>query len=169
MSNFEKCFEKLILIEGGYVNDSFDSGGETKYGITKNTARKNGYMGNMKDLPLSFAKEIYKKSYWDINKLDEIKDEKIQEEIFDTGVNCGTSTAIKFIQKAFNILSPGSPLIVDGKIGRHTLNAINNYKYPNRLFKIANAYQAKYYLEIAENNPKNEKFVYGWLKQRVTI
>lgn len=169
MSNFEKCFEKLILIEGGYVNDSYDSGGETKYGITKNTARKNGYMGSMKDLPLSVAKDVYKKNYWDINKLDEINNENIQEEIFDTGVNCGTSTAIKFIQKAFNILSPGSPLTIDGKIGKNTLNAINNYKYPNRLLKLANAYQVKHYLEITEKNEKNEKFIFGWLDNRVKV
>ena len=33
----------IIEIEGGYVNDPNDSGGETNYGVTEKVARDNGY------------------------------------------------------------------------------------------------------------------------------
>ena len=35
MANFNIEFEKLILAEGGYVNDSDDAGGETYLGISR--------------------------------------------------------------------------------------------------------------------------------------
>ena len=37
-------------IEGGYVNDPDDKGGETCHGVTLTTAREYGYKGKMKDL-----------------------------------------------------------------------------------------------------------------------
>ena len=33
--NFDKCLEMLLQHEGGYVNDSRDSGGMTNLGVTK--------------------------------------------------------------------------------------------------------------------------------------
>ena len=38
MSTFDNAFVHVIGVEGGYVNDPRDTGGETNYGITKNTA-----------------------------------------------------------------------------------------------------------------------------------
>ena len=35
MANFDKSFNKLILTEGGYVNDPADRGGETYLGISR--------------------------------------------------------------------------------------------------------------------------------------
>ena len=58
--NIEQYLEELIKREGGYVNNPADRGGATKYGITQAVARENGWNGNMKDLPLEFAKSIYK-------------------------------------------------------------------------------------------------------------
>ncbi|OUJ77248.1 hypothetical protein BXA17_19190, partial [Acinetobacter baumannii] len=62
--NIEQYLDELIKREGGYVNNPADRGGATKFGITEAVARENGYKGNMKDLPLEFAKSIYKKQYW---------------------------------------------------------------------------------------------------------
>ena len=39
----EKIISEIIRIEGGYVNDPSDSGGETRYGITKAVALENNY------------------------------------------------------------------------------------------------------------------------------
>jgi len=166
---FDAAFKKVIMLEGGYVNNPLDPGGKTKYGITERTARAHGYEGKIRDLTLEWAKQIYKKSYWDTLRLDEINDPHIQFELFDTGVNCGTRRALKFTQQAYNLLVKGSPLVVDGLIGKRTILAINRYKYPNRIVKLANALQAKYYLELAEGNEKFEAFIFGWLDHRVEI
>lgn len=58
--NIEQYLEELIKREGGYVNNPADRGGATKYGITQAVARENGWNGNMKDLPLEFAKVFIK-------------------------------------------------------------------------------------------------------------
>lgn len=157
------------MLEGGYSDHPCDTGGKTKYGITEATARKHGYKGEMRELSLSLAKDIYKKDYWNVNRLDEIKDPDIQGELFDTGVNCGTKTALKFIQKAYNLLVEGNFLAVDGIIGQATIRALNSYSKPERIVGTANAYQAKYYLEITEGNAKNKAFIWGWLNKRVKI
>ena len=90
----------IIKIEGGYVNDPADSGGETKYGITKRVARLNGYEGAMKHLPQTTAFAIYAKRYWDSLSLDEIeqRSNSIAKELADTGVNMGTGRAAEFLQ-----------------------------------------------------------------------
>ena len=35
MANFKESFDKVILAEGGYVNDPDDAGGETYLGISR--------------------------------------------------------------------------------------------------------------------------------------
>jgi lysozyme family protein len=45
MSLFDREFEKLIDVEGGYTNNPDDSGGETMWGVTIAVARRNGYTG----------------------------------------------------------------------------------------------------------------------------
>ena len=58
----ERIINEIIRVEGGYVNDPSDSGGETNFGITVAVARANGYVGCMLDLPRSVAFDIY--SQW---------------------------------------------------------------------------------------------------------
>ena len=60
MSRFDRCVNKVIELEGGYSDHSCDRGGKTKYGITQRTAREHGYTGDMRDLTLEEAKDIYK-------------------------------------------------------------------------------------------------------------
>jgi lysozyme family protein len=166
MTDFEKCFENTVMLEGGYSDHPYDSGGKTKYGITESVAKSNGYLGDMKDLTLEFAKKIYKKDYWDANRLDELNNFDIKAEIFDTGVNCGIKTAAKFMQKAYNLLSTSNFIAVDGIVGKETIKALNNFLKQNRIVTVANAYQIKYYLEITEANSKNKAFIFGWLDKR---
>jgi len=58
---FDKIFDYLLKVEGGYSNDKYDIGGKTKYGIIEVEARKYGYKGHMRDMPLSIARDIYDK------------------------------------------------------------------------------------------------------------
>lgn len=164
---FEKVFEEILKKEGGYVNHPNDSGKSTNFGITEAVARKHGYHGHMKDFPVSYAKNIYYTDYYKNPRINEIIDDKLRMEVFDTAVNCGTKTAIKFLQESFNLINPGSPLSIDGIIGHQTLKHINNYKSQNRLLVLCNALQAEYYLKITRNNEKNESFIFGWLDKRV--
>lgn len=114
--NFDKAFERLIGHEGGYSNLPDDPGGETMFGVTKKIAVANGYTGPMRDLPLATAKTIYRKSYWDSVRADELPD-AVRFDVFDCSVNSGPGQAIRFLQRATKTAE-------DGKLGPVTLRAV---------------------------------------------
>lgn len=170
----------IIEREGGYSNNPNDAGGETMYGITKDVARKNGWRGEMKDLPLAVAYKIYSDKYWDALNLDGIEKLSlpIAVEIADTGVNMGVATAAKFLQRSLNVFnSQGKDypdIKVDGQIGGATISALNKFllkrgaKGEQTLLKALNALQGAGYISIAEYNPKNETFTFGWFVNRIS-
>ncbi|MDO5089873.1 MAG: NlpC/P60 family protein, partial [Leptotrichiaceae bacterium] len=88
---FEKIFKYLTDVEGVYSNHKNDKGGATKYGIIEAEARKYGYKGNMRELPLETAKEIYKNKYFYGNKLDKINDDRVALSVCDWIVNSGSN------------------------------------------------------------------------------
>jgi lysozyme family protein len=61
---FDQLAPTLVRIEGGFVNDPNDAGGETNFGITKAVARANGYSGAMRDMTRGQALAIYRAEYW---------------------------------------------------------------------------------------------------------
>lgn len=181
MSIKKKIIDQIIEIEGGYVNDPKDSGGETKYGITKATAYAYGYAGSMKELPRELAFEIYSKKYWDRLNLSLIEawSEEIAEELADTSVNMGPETATKFLQRSLNVLNMQgkifNDLMVDGDLGVKTLSVLKIFlahrdgHAEEVLLKMLNALQGAKYISLAERREKDEAFVFGWFKNRVKI
>lgn len=117
MANFDIEFEKLILSEGGYVNDSDDAGGETYLGISrKNNPKWIGWktIDSIKKIYgtknitarlkanksiTNSAKLLYKINYWDVLELDDIPNQDIAHQLFDTCVNCGKAVAISIAQQ----------------------------------------------------------------------
>lgn len=114
MSTFDDAFAALVGNEGGYVNNPADPGGETMWGVTSRVARANGYLGPMKDLPQSTAKQIAKAVYWDPLHLDEF-DGRIAFQMLDANYNGGFT--VKWAQQA-------SGAVADGKMGPATIAAI---------------------------------------------
>lgn len=167
-----EIIDATIKAEGGYVNDPADRGGATKYGITQAVARANGYSGDMRDLPLSVARDIYKREYAIKPGFADFPSE-VAAELFDTGVNMGTATATKFLQRAVNALS-GSGIAVDGKMGPATRGAVNKYlqsrvNASSILVKALNSLQCVRYIEIVEGNNTQRRFINGWIANRVQI
>lgn len=139
MAKFDLEFEKVILVEGGYTNDPHDKGGETYLGISRrNNPSWKGWMiiDNIKELNGSkglnghlkkntelnrLAKNIYKYKYWDKLKLDDIPNQSIAHQLFDTAVNCGICASIKIAQQCCNI----SPT---GKWSKELETKLKNYK-----------------------------------------
>jgi lysozyme family protein len=111
----EQALAILLKHEGGYSDHPSDPGGATMYGITQRVARQHGYMGHMRDLPLSTATEIYRKSYWMPIRADELPD-AMRFHVFDAAVNSGPGQAIKWLQECANVKS-------DGVIGPITIKA----------------------------------------------
>lgn len=180
--HIEEYLDELIKREGGYVNNPADHGGATKYGITEGVARANGFKGNMRDLPLDVAKNIYKKQYWTAPRFDQVNSisSVIAEELLDTGVNCGTGFAKPLLQRALNLLNnqykAGWPdLAVDGIYGPATLNALKTYlakrgkEGEKVLWRVLNIMQGQRYIDITEKNPIQEQFFYGWIANRISF
>jgi lysozyme family protein len=172
---------EVIRIEGGYTNDSNDSGGETKYGITIRVARKFGYTGEMRDMPKSVAEAIYEHNYWytpgfyDVSTLSL----PIARELFDTGINCGQPKAAEFLQMALNALNREgkdyADVAEDSDVGPSTMKALTAFlkkrgiEGENVMLKALNCLQGARYVELSRLRQKDEKYVYGWLLNRVVI
>jgi lysozyme family protein len=99
IGNFDAAFAALMGNEGTYSNNPADPGGETMYGITKRTALKHGYTGEMRDLPLDLAKSIAKAEYWDTIGGDELED-RLDFTVFDACYNSGQGRADSWLGKA---------------------------------------------------------------------
>lgn len=183
MADFKKSLEKLFPLEGGYVDDPTDRGGETYRGIT----RKNwpswkgwGMIDAMKSQPnfpknlesskelLDAVPEVYA-WYWNSIAGDKLDDQLIADELFDTGVNTGPSTAIRIAQQALNFLNKNgyefADMEVDGKMGPKTISLLNGYKYERSLLKALNALQGHHYINLVIKDSTQEKFFRGWLER----
>jgi lysozyme family protein len=157
-NKFLKAFDYLMYHEGGYSKDPSDSGGETKFGISK---RSYPHL-NIKDLTRDQASQIYFVDFWMRAKCEEIVDENIAIKFFDLAVHCGIPQAVKLIQRALR--SVGERVVEDGVIGQITLAAINEAD-PTDLLAALKSEAAGYYRLIANANPSQQKFINGWLNR----
>jgi len=112
---FDEAFDRLMLHEGGYSNNSADPGGATNYGVTQAVARANGYDGDMRQFTKDMAKRIYKSHYWDGVKGDQLP-AGIAYAVFDAAVNSGVGQSAKWLQRAVGVAE-------DGIIGAQTIGA----------------------------------------------
>jgi lysozyme family protein len=168
-------------VEGGYVNDPNDSGGETNWGITVAVARAFGYNGAMQMMTRDQAKAVYRKRYWEALCLDDIYPiaPAVAHELFDTGVNCGVQTAGNYLQRCLNVLNKGGTLYkdlhVDGRIGPMSVAALREFlEHRGKqgevvMLRALNSLQGERYIALAESRPKDEAFVYGWFSNRVEV
>lgn len=179
MFDVNKLIDKVIGVEGGYSYHPADRGGPTRWGVTEQVARAYGYAGDMRDFPRPFAQRIFRSRYWEEPGLDRIAAlaPGLASELFDTGVNMGTSIPGKFLQRTLNVLNRSQSdypdLVADGRIGPMTVMALRKFlklreaEGEKVLIKAADALQGARYIEIAEDREANEAFVYGWLANRV--
>lgn len=142
---WDYAFQVLMGNEGAYVNDPNDSGGVTKYGISKKAYPDL----DIPNLTLAQAMEIYRKDYWDRCKCDYIPD-ALSVAVFDFAVNSGVKTAIKKLQIALGVKA-------DGIIGNQTLGACNRLSVK----KVLNDYM-DLRLDYLMSLPKWKYYGNGW-------
>ena len=91
-SNFDRSIAFVLKHEGGYINNSRDIGGETKYGISKRAYPT----VDIKNLTEEQAKEIYLTDYWIKAECDKLE-WPLCVIHFDTAVNMGVARAQSFL------------------------------------------------------------------------
>lgn len=175
-----KTLENILILEGGYVDNPKDKGGATNWGITEATARKHGFLNDMRDLTRSEAYAILEEDYWikpgfkDVANLSE----SIAFELCDAAVNIGQHHPVLWLQRWLNVLNREErsyqDIVVDGKIGPYTMATLQYYltvrgeEGEEVLVKALNCSQGAWYLSLAEKNQQHEEFIYGWMKNRVS-
>ena len=159
LKKFDEIIELTLEHEGGYVNDPNDLGGETNFGIASRFYPDL----DIKNLTKEQAKDIYKRDYWDKNKVDDLPDD-LKHIFFDCCVNQGRGTAVKILQRAIN--GKGGKLKVDGGFGPGTSFALAKYK-PS--IDRVRCYRLKHYYDLVNKKPEQERFLFGWYRRALSV
>ena len=191
MADFEIAYGETEIREGGYVNDPVDPGGETHRGVARRFHPDwEGWeiIDKYKaDFPEDFkrrinddqklvdlSKALYRKKYWNPIRGDEIPDQHIANKVFDTGVNQGVATSVRYLQEGLNLLNRDQKnypdIEVDGKFGDLTLKTLKSFlklenDQPDYLLKMMNVMQAAFYIDVMRRKPSQQKFARGWLNR----
>lgn len=168
---FESAFDWIISKEGGYVDNPFDKGGATKYGISSRFIKANDLkINDVKDLSIAEAKQIYRMFFWNPLLVENFSDSTVQLFVFDTAVNCGNSKAIDMLQTSVNSISH---IAVDGKLGNETIGTCNNItsnSYTNKILKqLLLSSRIAYYVHVVNNNESQRRFLKGWINRTLDV
>ena len=136
----------------GYTDDPTDPGGETKYGIAKNSHPQLDIAG----LDWDAAQRIYYKEYWLMGDCNNMPS-RLAALHFDGCINHGVGRMAKFLQTVVGATA-------DGDIGPATIALVQQQDET----AICNAVCDKrvaYYSAIVANHPDQAKYLNGWLRR----
>ena len=124
-TGFARALPRVLVHEGGFVNDPHDPGGATNKGVTYRVydayrTRKGLPTRDVREISGEEVSDIYRKQYWDAVKGDELPP-GLDYVLFDGAVNSGPSQSVKWLQRAL-----GS-VVVDGQMGQATLAAVCDF------------------------------------------
>lgn len=169
MANFLEAYNKMIVWEGGFVDDPSDAGGFTYRGLTKkNNPNWAGWHIVEKNMPLKRGQVIkddrlegmvqahYLNHYWYRVQADKVNNQAIATFLFDWYVNSGYH-AIKALQKVVGVAP-------DGIMGPQTLAAVNG-GCQEEIFNQFKKLRENFYRNIVKNTTSQAKFLTGWLNR----
>jgi len=156
---FDDALEAIFHWEGGYSDHPDDPGGATNMGITIATLRRwraptAVSKDDVKNLTRAEAGEIYRASYWNECRCDELP-EAVALAVFDSAVNQGPERARRFLQTAARVDA-------DGIFGPRTMSAVAAADQRNLLNEFM-ARRAVHYAGLGET------FRLGWYRRVMDI
>lgn len=162
MADFLPAFESMIINEGGYVLHTVegDKGGMTYAGIArKRWPQWAGWalIDQGGEPQADLVRGFYRANFWTAMRLEEVQDQKVARNLFDFGVNAGTSTAVKLAQ----VVVGTTP---DGRMGPKTLAAVNATDPEKFLLAYTIAKIARY-RDIVTKDRSQGKFLLGWINR----
>jgi len=124
-ADFARSLVRVLVYEGGKVDNPRDPGGRTNFGITQKTytawlASKGQDSVDVYKIPIADRDSIYETEYWDRIRGDDMPT-GLDLVVFDAAVNSGVGQAGKWLQQA---LGPSYGGLRDGVIGKQTLQAV---------------------------------------------
>ena len=118
--------------------------------------RLNGILAADTDLQQK-VRDFYRASFWDVNRLSDLASQAVADKVFDSGVNQGTGTAAKILQKCLGVK-------VDGSIGPLTITAANK-RDGAELAEAFRAARIENYQNLVKEKPKYAQFLDTWLER----
>ncbi len=177
MADFDPCFEKVIVLEGGYKLHDIpgDRGGKTYAGISENNWPRWEGWGKIRadefDSELTgMVRSFYKTHFWDKIQGDGINAQDVAYHMFDFAVNAGLKTAVRMVQRIVG----ATP---DGIFGNQTFTRINEMvadEKDERIFVVTfSLFKVFRYKDICMNDKRrkedkivsNQKFLCGWINR----
>ncbi len=139
--NFKSAMVRMFGAEGEYSNHKNDKGGETMYGVTKDTLsdykKKHPEFKNVNinNITKEQASRIYYDEYWKKSGADKIKDKNLAYVHFDATVNHGIGNSRKFLEQS------------GGDFDKYI------------------EIRRKFYNDIIKNKPSQNVFYKGWINR----
>ena len=167
--SLDAMLDAVLEREGGFVDDPDDPGGATKFGITRGVlAAWRGTdvtVHDVETLSVVEARAILAELYYHRPHIDRLP-ESLQPFLFDSAVNHGPVTAVRFLQRVLGAVA-AEPPAPDGILGRATLAAAE--AEARRLGPWLEASlvdeRRRFYCRLAARRPALAKFLHGWLRR----
>ena len=171
MSNFDLAIPIVFKNEGGFVDDTSDSGGATNFGISLNflkTIDPNASVVTIKNMSREQASFIYRKEFWDKGNYGELDNQALANKVFDMSVNMGVTRANRLLQMAVN--DEGFTLTIDGILGPKTIGTLNDSwsLEQDAILKSFKLRCIEFYNSLAQQNPTKLKFLCGWINRALS-
>jgi lysozyme family protein len=158
----DEILDAVIAREGGALitADPVDAGGRTRYGISERAHPEAWLHGPP---TLTDAKAIYEKHYVApfAPLVDVGIDERVRVALIDDAVLSGTRTAIMTLQLAVGV-------VVDGVLGPETIAAAQAEDGQYVLIRLVQR-RAHRLARIVERDPRQAKFIVGWMDRCVSM
>ena len=157
----DRIIAGVIDREGGFVNNEFDAGKATKYGVTQSTLaayrQRPVSARDVANLTATEAREIYAKNYVEsFRTVLEVIDVPFAEFLINAAVQHGVSRAARWLQKAASVAE-------DGSIGPVTREAVA--ANPSSVLLKLIAIRARFYGDIIARDPTQRGFAAGWFRR----
>lgn len=173
MANFDLSIPITLKFEGGKVKDPNDPGGATNMGIIlklfSQIAPSLGLLPTedaLWNLTIDQAKKIYKSYFWTKIGGDQINNQSLADNFFDSIVNIDElhlasgardSRVVAMVQRAVEVKD-------DGIIGSNTLQAINSSEQ-SHTFALLKQSRIDYYNNLIIAKPNLSIYKNNWLRR----
>ena len=187
-AKYMRCVNTILAHEGGFVDDPYDTGGATNYGISLRFLR--ALQGDLKTSPTekdplhtgdydsdgdldiedvrhltkAQAIEIYHKYFW-LPYHYETLPEKVRAKVFDMAVNMGPRQSHKILQRSLRAC--GQDIAEDGILGPRTRGACQK-ENPDHLTIALRCEAAGFYRSLTAQKPNLNRYLKGWLQRAYT-
>lgn len=149
--------ERILLVEGGYVNDPSDAGGETKYGISKRAHPEL----DIKNLTRAEAEQILINDYIVEPGFNDLTPSSLRDQLIDFGYHSGPARAIRALQALVGVS-------IDGILGPGTLAAVSA-RDAIRLNNQLAAHRVEFLVDLVLDKPSQLKYLRGWVRRALSF